>query len=380
MFIDHAGRSLSTTLGLLEGAAEAEYYPSGALRALRLVGPNRIETSLGSLEPAWSSGELRRKHAPSLAFYPEGRLKAIRLERQSPVFVPWAGKRIMAERLSFYPDGSLKRLFPLDGRISGFWTEKDERELSAQAELDLPFGRRLLRPSSYCFYPGGELKSLTLWPGERIRVPLPLALWPSGAESSPGLAHSSSGLSSSGSGGVLGRIGFSFYRSGALRSFEPAGPCPLETPIGPIMAYDPLALGITADTGSVFLDEGGNLASLASLSQIDISSLGGEPLESLRPLTRPHPLEDGLIQAFPLLIRFRGSLAEIARTGPGQEASACKAGSWEIEGHLWEVWPYKPPLSLQWLGSKEKASLSPGQEAPNPAYLGQGRPPIGFQA
>ena len=61
------------------------------------------------------------------------------------------------------------------------------------------------------FYPTGEVKSLTLWSGETVKLTTPAGIFPA-------------------------RAGLRLHRSGALASFEPAMPIAIRTPIGFVQA------------------------------------------------------------------------------------------------------------------------------------------------
>ena len=40
-----------------------------------------------------------------------------------------------AEQVSFYESGALKRIFPLNGTLSGYWTQEDEAKLATPLTL-----------------------------------------------------------------------------------------------------------------------------------------------------------------------------------------------------------------------------------------------------
>ncbi|MDR2349030.1 MAG: hypothetical protein LBF41_00190, partial [Deltaproteobacteria bacterium] len=147
------------------GVSRLEKYPSGVLRSLFLSEETIVDTPLGPLTPQFRYDEPRKKYAPALKFYPSGALKCLRLENITPVESP-AGV-LPAEELVFYESGALKRLFPVNGKLSGYWSEKDEKALNSRINLTLPkFGDFSLYLSGLSFHEGGEIKSLTLWPNE----------------------------------------------------------------------------------------------------------------------------------------------------------------------------------------------------------------------
>ena len=73
-----------------------------------------------------------------MVFHESGRLKCLPLETQTIVATP-AGD-IPAEMLTFHPDGSLSRIFPLNGKLSGYWSQDDEAKLAAPLTMLTPVG------------------------------------------------------------------------------------------------------------------------------------------------------------------------------------------------------------------------------------------------
>ena len=67
-----------------------------------------------------------------------------------------------AELVTFHADGSLRRVFPLNGKLSGYWTEADEGALAKAMELSTPLGEAM-NPQ------GGESEQLS---GESIALHL----------------------------------------------------------------------------------------------------------------------------------------------------------------------------------------------------------------
>ena len=141
--------------------------------------------------------------------------------------------RLPAELVTFHANGAVARVFPLNGKLSGYWTEADEARLAETLTVSTPLGALAARIVAVAFDPAGGLRSLTFWPDEVVPVASPV-------------------------GEIPVRLGVSFHPGGALRSVEPARPVPVATPIGPIKAYDPDAVGISGDDNSLeFAPDGG---------------------------------------------------------------------------------------------------------------------------
>jgi hypothetical protein len=250
--------------------------------------------------PNYAFDDARKKYAPSLSFYESGALRHIRLS--SPKMVKLQGGKLFpAEKLLFYESGALKRLFPTDGRISGYWSLADERKLNRKIDLKLPFGSFSLYLSILSFYESGELKSLTLWPGEELSIPLP---------------------------GDLGMVsvgaGFSLYENGDLQSVEPKSPIKVPTPLGEMEAFDPEAAGITADDNSLKFTPDGKLSALKSLVIIEGTSETGPVL--LSPAVKPHHFRDKGKMHIPLSLKFEGDLLRASRDIPGEPRLSFELG------------------------------------------------------
>jgi hypothetical protein len=270
----------------MEGAQGVEWYPDGSLRGLMLHRENLVHLPCGDYVPNYHHDSARAKHVPSLGFYPSGSVRTARFDRPESVPLPGGG-RLMAEKAVFHESGRLKRVFPLDGRISGFWSEKDERSLLEPVSLDLPFGRRRLFVSAVSFHETGGIRSVTLWPGEVIGIPV-------GGDELPC------------------RIGFSLDVFGNLESLEPAVSIRIETPIGDIEAYDPDAIGVNADRNSLGFDREGKVRSLKSMSVLEH---GTDRTITIVPRSNPHPFDCERRQYHPLWFIFGDKTLRVMRTG-----------------------------------------------------------------
>jgi hypothetical protein len=280
---------VETTLGSLYGVEDAEYYTEGSLKQCRLIEPNSLHTPSGLLTAQYRAEHVRKKYSKSLTLHQNGAIKALRLERQSLVPTPLG--EIPAEFLTWYTSGALKRVFPLNGKLSAYWSEEEEATLAYRIALNLPVGNIAARIVGLHFYACGALKSLTLWPGENILLQNPL-------------------------GGLLScRIGFSLYEDGGLKSCEPAQPVRLSTPIGAMWAFDSAAIGVHADSNSLCFRPGGKLWSLASACVLKVETKTGRKF-AISPLVQRNPLEDdGSPVIIPLRCIFEGRELQVENAG-----------------------------------------------------------------
>ena len=269
-----------TSFGVLAGITAFERYPGGQLKSCIVNRENRLSTRWGEFVPQYREvepGERSKKHHRSVSLYESGALQSVALERQTLIETPLMP--IHAELVTFYENGSVNRVFPLNGKIDGYWTEQNERALAKGYRVSLPFAEFEAKVMAVHFYPGGKLKSLTLWPGERVTLPTP-------------------------AGEMDVRAGFSLYESGSLRSVEPAKPTEIATPIGTLLAYDCDIVGMHADSNSLQFTESGDVTSITTTrSAVTITDLEGTRT-TVQPLQMPGLLDASETRIVPLRIRF----------------------------------------------------------------------------
>lgn len=223
-----------TNYEIPEGISQYTVYKDGIFQDCSFGERVELTTPLGLLVPQYTTG-LRKKTVYAVSFYPDGSLRKISLEAAAEVETSIG--TLSAELITFYQSGSIKRIFPLNGQISGYWEEKDEFELARKLPFDLPFGKFEAKVIAISFYEDGKLKDITFWPQERIKVMTPFAA-------------------------VRVRTGMAMYPNGRLKSIEPAFPIKVPTPIGMLSVYDKNAHGISGDKNSLNFDEDGNISSL----------------------------------------------------------------------------------------------------------------------
>ena len=241
---------LKTKYGVIPGYQNLEKYASGNPRSLTFTERIEIETPVGVIVPQYSVDDHGRKILKPVYFYDNGNIKKAPL--QDAAYIDTKYGKLSAELVMFYDDEVLKKLFPLNGKLSGYWGEKDEYTLSEDLELQLPSGPIRAKVINIVFYKNGNIKSITLWPQETIEAKTP-------------------------SGRMNVRIGISFYEDGSVKSAEPAEPCVVQTKIGKISAYDNDPEGIMGDINSLQFDSKGEVTSLSTTDNaITVKTASGE--------------------------------------------------------------------------------------------------------
>jgi len=251
-------------------------YPGGELEGVKLSERNVLATQAGELVPAYTETH-RRKNKYSVEFYKIGAIKAVALDEVQEIYTPIG--EFPAEMVTFFESGELNRFFPLDGKISGFWSEADEKKLAIPLSFNLPFTSFTAIICGVAFYKNGDIRSITLFPGEVVEIETTY-------------------------GKIRTRIGFSLYESGKLESLEPAVPVIIQTPIGAIAAFDPNAIGINADSNSLVFDEDGKVTALTTAhNRIAAQTEDGRlqmfiPREVINPLDNETMITEGLRISF----------------------------------------------------------------------------------
>jgi len=251
-------------------------YPSGELLGVKLSKKMLLLTSAGELIPAYTETH-RRKNKYSVEFYQSGKIKKVALEEVQEAQTPLG--EMPAELVMFYESGEVKRVFPLDGKISGMWSEQEEKALAIPLSFELPFTAFTAIIGGIAFYQSGDIRSITLFPGETVPI-------------------------STKYGEIIARNGFSLYESGKLESLEPSAPFAVQTPIGAITAFDPNAIGINADINSLVFDEDGKIITLTTaLNRVGAKTADGQlllfaPREVINPLDDESLMTEGLTITF----------------------------------------------------------------------------------
>lgn len=270
---------LQTKYGCFSGCIDPEYYEDGSIKNCKFTEKNEISLRCGTLIPQYGEAEVRKKQIKSIGFYQSGAVQRIALEKQTEILTPIG--EFPVELLTFYEDGSIKRIFPLNGKISAYWSETDEGKLAFPMRFELDCGEFSAKIISVHFYPSGEIQSITLFPGEVIILRTP-------------------------AGKVSVRTGFSLYEGGALKSVEPAFPVSVSTKIGKLAAFDCSSMGIHADKNSLKFSETGEITGVTISSEKIIVQSEGIPLTSVAPIVKPNPLDENEFLTIPLTVRLEG--------------------------------------------------------------------------
>jgi hypothetical protein len=206
--------------------------------------PVSLKTSVGTLIPRYTLDDQSRKKEAPVVFYSDGAIRSLPLEDRTPIETN-AGV-IPAELITFYPSGELKRLFPLNGKITGYWTETDEYKLAEPFSIDTEAGKIKAKPIYLEFYESGELSAICFWPQERLEIQSPI-------------------------GKVKIKTGISFYEDGSIKGFEPSGTLLVPSPIGPVQVSNPEAEGMDTSEFSLQFDREGNVCKLSTVkSQFEV--------------------------------------------------------------------------------------------------------------
>ena len=308
---------VKTSYGHLTVSFPLETYPDGTIQACTPVAECVLETGYGALTPQYTTDELRKKEVLPVTFYPSGVLKSLPLETRTVISTP-AGD-VAAELVSFHPDGTISRVFPLNGKLSGYWSQEDEGTLVEPVTLDTPLGQVKAKAISVGFYETGTLRSLTLWPGERLTVSTPL-------------------------GDMETRIGVSFAPDGRVRSLEPAEPIMVQTPLGRAQAFDPDAIGVNGDVNSLAFDDQGRVIRFTTTLTRLVATDGQGKKTAFTPQHRVSYCGDAEQEIIPMMVRWSEEAVSV-RLDPDKKPTVLPAAEYRFATE-----PYLPQLDNLFTG------------------------------
>jgi len=267
-----------TQYGCLTGITTPDYYKNGKLMECSFEEKNILHTPYGKFTPQYTNEGTRKKYIKSLSFYENGNLRRLALEEQT--LIPTTAGEIPAELITFYESGEIKRIFPLNGKITGYWTEENEYGLAQPITLKMDHGYVDKKFISLHFYKKGSIKSLTLWPKETLSVPV-------------------GGIN------VKVRFGIAFYPEGSIKSLEPAYPLFRNTPIGKIACFDMNANGINGDINSLNFNIDGSIKSLiTSTDRIKVRQKKDNGIIIIEPYFKISLINDSEEDIIPIKIEF----------------------------------------------------------------------------
>jgi hypothetical protein len=269
--------TFTTAYGDLEGIEFRTLYSNGKTDGCLVSRENFLSTPYGDLIPQYEAEDMGRRPVKPLYFYKNGAIKSIALQSQTLIRTPVGG--IPAELVTFHESGSLKRVFPLDGKLTGYWTAKNEYELAEAVTIESPLGNLCSKFIALQFHESGALRSVTLWPGEFLTLTTP-------------------------AGQIRVRTGIAFYEDGRIRSLEPAGVVRVETPAGTITAYDNDPQGIHGDLNSLeFSPEGSVMALKTTSEEISVIDQSGNE-HRFAPRLKDNPCGTERKVIVPMKVRF----------------------------------------------------------------------------
>ncbi len=280
--------ALKTKYGIIPDYQNLEKYASGNPASLIFTERVEIKTPVGVIVPQYSVDDHGRRILKPVNFYNNGNIKKAPLQEAADIETQYG--KISAELVMFYNDELLKKLFPLNGKLSGYWGEKDEYALAKALELQLPCGPIKAKIINLVFYKNGNIKSLTLWPQETVEAKTPLRT-------------------------MRIRVGISFYEDGSIKSVEPAEPYVVETKIGEISAYDNDPEGIMGDINSVQFDSQGEVTALSTINNVIIvKNASGEEVR-YAPSEKESLCSERVTITVPLQIEFINGKVRFNKSG-----------------------------------------------------------------
>lgn len=234
-------QDVKTKYGTLKGATVANVYNTGEVEDYLVEEESNLKILDYNFVPLYGFVDTRRKELPSVKFYKDESIRSLSLNEATPINTSIGSFEV--EKLTFYKSGEINRIFLLDGKLSGYWSEEDEYTLANEHEFRFIFGQFKAKVMSIHFYQSGEVQSITLWPKERVEI-------------------TSNNIK------INARIGVSLYKDGSLATCEPVRPTLIDTPIGKIEAYDRNAIGIHGEDNSLKYYQDGGIKSLITSTDL----------------------------------------------------------------------------------------------------------------
>ncbi len=193
---------------------------------------NIINTKYGNLLPCSGASDFRKKHRCAVCCFDSGALRSVYLEEPQVLSFP-AGD-FQTELITFYEDGNVKRIFPLYGQISAYWSIEEEAALAPSYGFEIEGETYRIKPQCIFFYPSGKIRSITIWPSDKIEI------------------KTSYGY-------IKTKLGIELYESGRIKSIEPVFKTVLHTPEGDIRPYGYRPFMMHAENATLKFDEDGNI-------------------------------------------------------------------------------------------------------------------------
>ncbi len=191
-----------------------------------------ISTKYGNLLPCSGASDYRKKHRCAVCLYDSGALRSVYLEE--PQVLSFPSGNFQAELITFYEDGNAKRIFPLYGQISAYWSIEEEAEYAPEYDFEIAGGTYRIKPECIFFYPSGKIRSITLWPSDELSIKTPAGL-------------------------IKTKLGIELYENGSIRSIEPVYGTVISTPSGDIRPFRYRPVMMHAENATLKFTEDGKL-------------------------------------------------------------------------------------------------------------------------
>ena len=191
-----------------------------------------INTRYGNLLPCSGASDYRKKHRCAVCFYDSGALRSVYLEE--PQVLSFPSGDFQAELITFYEDGNAKRIFPLYGQISAYWSIEEEAEYAPEYDFEIAGGTYRIKPECIFFYPSGKIRSITLWPSDELSIKTPAGL-------------------------IKTKLGIELYENSSIRSIEPVYGTVISTPTGDIRPFRYRSVMMHAENATLKFTEDGKL-------------------------------------------------------------------------------------------------------------------------
>ena len=191
-----------------------------------------ISTKYGNLLPCSGASDYRKKHRCAVCLYDSGALRSVYLEE--PQVLSFPSGDFQAELITFYEDGNAKRIFPLYGQISAYWSIEEEAEYAPEYDFEIAGGTYRIKPECIFFYPSGKIRSITLWPSDELSIKTPAGL-------------------------IKTKLGIELYENGSIRSIEPVYGTVISTPSGDIRPFRYRPVMMHAENATLRFTEDGKL-------------------------------------------------------------------------------------------------------------------------
>ena len=191
-----------------------------------------ISTKYGNLLPCSGASDYRKKHRCAVCLYDSGALRSVYLEE--PQVLSFPSGDFQAELITFYEDGNAKRIFPLYGQISAYWSIEEEAEYAPEYDFEIAGGTYRIKPECIFFYPSGKIRSITLWPSDELSIKTPAGL-------------------------IKTKLGIELYENSSIRSIEPVYGTVISTPTGDIRPFRYRPVMMHAENATLKFTEDGKL-------------------------------------------------------------------------------------------------------------------------